>query len=139
MNDMLGELEVDNMLHDIGGVFLKPGVGFRSTDVALHLHGDTFGVLMPNITPEKAADAIFRPIKEIAKLEQQYILQPTFSIGIAGIPTEEKEFSTANELLEASLIASTHAKIARMKGINPSVVIYTPGMTRVEHKKANNK
>lgn len=132
LNDMIGELEVDKLLADIGAIFTKPDVGFRKEDVSVHLHGDTYVVIL-QAGSRAASEIVFRPCKEIENLEHKYILPPSFSIGIASL--ENYNFSNMEEMLHAAQIACTHAKLPRTGGISPSVVIYTPGMQRVEHKK----
>ena len=80
VNDTRGHAEGDALLREVARVL---ATSVRSDDVVGRIGGDEFVLLMPEIDPERAAEAAARLRRELGASMQRFQWPVTFSIGLA--------------------------------------------------------
>ena len=128
VNDMLGHLGADRLLHSIAEIV---GSSVRPTDLVARLAGDEFGIIQHDVaTPADAtafAERILQTIREI-RLMTNVPVDVTASVGTAIAPVDATDAINLHRCADAALARAKEAGRDR-------VVLYQYGMNEtVRHR-----
>ena len=128
INNAYGHLAGDAVLRGIAGVFQ---LHLRHTDIPARFGGEEFALLLPETTPEEAAEIAERIRRAVAekRFEVETSSEPiraTISLGVAGYP---KDGTDPNELIHQADLAVYRAKLQgrnRVLGASSEPVLLPP-------------